>query len=151
MATPQIKLGPRLPFVVVPLEGTVRRRQYILDTKTVGKGKHERTVTTRKEEYIDEPAGYMVYFNNGHALRMTKEQLRQYQLNRRPVPINADGLTHAMLTQQAATQINKMRDAVIKGVTHTVGPELLIRDAEANQVELDTTEDEFIPEYEEAA
>ncbi len=73
--------GARLAFVVRELEGTVRRQVHKF-TKTKG------LVTS----YVEEPAGYMVYFPRGHAIRLNKEQLRHYKLNMAPRIVNLDGL-----------------------------------------------------------
>lgn len=75
--------GARLSFVVVELEGTVKR--------PVTKYDHKKREI--KHELVEQPAGYMVYFPRGHVLRFaTKEQLERYGLNRKPNIINMQGL-----------------------------------------------------------
>jgi hypothetical protein len=75
--------GARLSYVVVKLEGTVKRSVTRWDKK-------KREIV---KEFIDQPAGYMVYFPMGHCLRMRdKAQLKQYNLHRKPRIINLEGL-----------------------------------------------------------
>ena len=74
--------GARLSYVVVPLDGVVRR---------------ELTRYTRegglRKQTTEQPAGYMVYFPQGHALRFkTKADLEQYGLHVEPHIINMSGM-----------------------------------------------------------
>lgn len=74
--------GPRLPYVVRRLEGTV-------PTKTYSKEK-DGPIT---EVETEEDAGYIAFFPQGHWLRIrNKEDLVRYGLNRKPRPIGEDGL-----------------------------------------------------------
>lgn len=74
--------GARLEFVVVPLEGKVKRR--------VTKWAKKDGLTSK---IVEEPAGFMVYFPRGHALRIKdKATLAHYRLDRQPKIINIQGL-----------------------------------------------------------
>jgi hypothetical protein len=74
--------GARLSYVVVPLDGVVKR-----ETIT-----YNREGGLRKKT-VEQPAGYMVYFPQGHALRFkTKADLEQYGLNVEPHIINMNGM-----------------------------------------------------------
>ena len=74
--------GARLQFVVQPVEGVVKREKIRLDRN----GKAQKVM-------VDEPAGYMVYFPRGHALRLKNmERLRQYGLDKKPRIIEMRGL-----------------------------------------------------------
>lgn len=74
--------GTRLSYVVVPLQGTVKRPVH---TWSKGEG-----ITVEDQE---QPAGFMVYFPRGHALRFkNKAELAQYGLNQKPKLINLQGL-----------------------------------------------------------
>lgn len=75
--------GVRLSFVVVALEGTVRRlkTRYTKDEGLV-------------QEDAEEPAGFLVYFPKGHALRLKDEAaLKKHGLDKAPLFINMQGLT----------------------------------------------------------
>lgn len=74
----------RLQYVVVPLEGTLKR----VKIRLVKKGK----MTTMEKKEADVPAGYLVYFPRGHVLRMTREQLVHAGLDREPKLISLAGL-----------------------------------------------------------
>lgn len=81
--------GSRLEFVVVPIEGTVKRLKYRFDGKTKG-GKGGKGLV---RELVEEPAGYMVYFPRGHVLRIRdKKTLRHHGLDREPHLISLKGL-----------------------------------------------------------
>lgn len=75
--------GPRLPYVVRKLEGKVKRVQYRFNRR-LGK----------IEPYeVEEDAGYLAMFPNGHYLRIrTKDDLIRFKINQRPKVINSDGL-----------------------------------------------------------
>lgn len=122
--------GPRLSFYAEKLEGTILRTQYTIEEKVYGKGDKKKVTFTRKQHTVEEPAGYMVYFPMGHAIRMGEDELRARGFDQQPRIINADGLSHATITEQARqlTMETLIRD--LKGfVTHKVGSELLTREA----------------------
>lgn len=74
--------GARLAYVVVALEGAVKRPKAVWSK---GKG-----ISVKDKE---EPAGFLVYFPRGHVIRLkTKEQLRHYGLDQEPQIINLEGL-----------------------------------------------------------
>jgi hypothetical protein len=74
--------GARLSYVVVPLDGVVKREQTIY-TRKVG----------LQKRVVEQPAGYMVYFPQGHALRFrTKAELEAYGLHHEPNIINMSGM-----------------------------------------------------------
>lgn len=82
MAAPRTLQGPRLPYVVRKLEGTVKVTKYRYNRRL-----------GRIESYEDtEEGGFLVMFPRGHYLRVRRpEDLVRYQLSRRPKPIAADG------------------------------------------------------------
>ena len=86
-----VMTGARLAYVVRKLEGTVKSTRHILQTKAKDKNGRA-TLVERKEEVVEEPAGYMVYFPRGHAIRLSKEGLRQYGLDKEPQIVNLQGL-----------------------------------------------------------
>lgn len=75
--------GSRLAYVVVPQEGEVTRKINTWNKKT-GLG----------EKFVEQPAGYMVYFPRGHVLRFRdRSELRRYKLDKQPRIINIEGLS----------------------------------------------------------
>ena len=75
-------VGSRLAYVVVPLDGQVTRK---VNTWTKKAG-----IT---EKYVEQEAGFLVYFPRGHVLRIKdKAQLRHYRLDHAPKVINLEGL-----------------------------------------------------------
>lgn len=75
--------GARLSFVVVEQTGTVQRPVNYWK-KGVG----------LTEKYVEQPAGYLVYFPRGHVLRIKdKKELVHYNLHREPHIINLQGLS----------------------------------------------------------
>ena len=85
--------GPRLPYVVRKLEGTLSRTKYRFNRR-VGK----------IEPYeVEEDAGYIAFFPNGHYLRiLNKDDLVRFHLNLRPRVINGDGMVLPDAQQQVA-------------------------------------------------
>lgn len=74
--------GTRLAYVVRALPGTVKR--------TVCKWTKEDGLTT---EEVEQPAGFIVYFPRGHALRFKNTaELARYGLDKKPKMINLQGL-----------------------------------------------------------
>ena len=74
--------GARLAYVVVPMEGVVTRK---INTWTKKAG--------LTDKYVEQPAGYMVYFPRGHVLRLKdKAELRQYRLNKPADIVSLEGL-----------------------------------------------------------
>lgn len=94
MATAHMN-GSRLAYVVVPLKGNVVRDQIELVEKPAGRYKDGtvRNTFSMKRVPKEEPAGFMVYFPRGHALRFkSMDQLKQYNLDKKPHIINLEGL-----------------------------------------------------------
>lgn len=88
--------GTRLEYVVVPLEGEVTRVKRLMIAQKVGKTSkgEDRIVHTMTPKAVKEPAGFMVYFPRGHALRMRDlNELKRYKLNKQPKLINLQGLS----------------------------------------------------------
>jgi hypothetical protein len=82
MAISAVMTGARLAFVVRELEGTVKRPQMRFER---GEG------LTRV--WVEEPAGYMVYFPRGHAIRVRdKKTLKHYGLHKTPPLSDLRGL-----------------------------------------------------------
>lgn len=120
--------GARLAYVVVPLDGEVVRKVNTW-TKKAGLG----------EKYVDQPAGFMVYFPRGHVLRIRdRKQLRQYKLDRPAQIINLQGLSDPnsplgkmMMSQDDATRkgaFQSLEDQVIKLAQAKSGKVELTRD-----------------------
>lgn len=75
--------GSRLAYVVVAQEGKVFRPVTIWKK---GEG--------LTEKYIEQPAGYLVYFPRGHVIRIKdKKELMHYGLHKEPNIINLQGLS----------------------------------------------------------
>lgn len=121
----QVMTGARLSFVVVALEGTVKR-PVVTWTKKDG----------LKTKLVDKPAGFMVYFPRGHALRLEDEAaLAKYGLNRKPQIINMQGLNDPnspigklMMDQDAEVRQGAYVDLeqmVIRLATAKTGPVLM--------------------------
>lgn len=72
----------RLAYVVIEQKGKVRRE---VTTWTKEDGLTKKTV--------EQPAGYLVFFPRGHVLRMNAQQLKHYQLDKKPRIINLEGLS----------------------------------------------------------
>lgn len=105
MSMAQSRNGSRLAYVVVPIDGTVKREVM----KVVKKGK----AFSMERVLVEQPAGYMVYFPRGHALRIRdKEQLAHYGLDPKHVPIcNLQGLSDpkSAIGQMLASQDDDTR------------------------------------------
>lgn len=126
-----IQIGARLEFVVRELKGTVKREVVRMKRQKSG----EKTHHEMKKEFVEQPAGYMVYFPRGHAIRVpTKELLAFYGLDRKPRIINLEGLSdpnsplgRMMLAQDNDARAGAMIDLerqVIQLATAKTGPRL---------------------------
>lgn len=116
------RTGARLAYVVVKLEGTLKREQSRYEA-----GKGLQTVM------IEEDAGYLVYFPRGHVIRLkTEDDLRHYNLREGEAPIiNMQGLSDPnsplgrMLSAQDDTARKgawrSMEDQVIRLATAKTG------------------------------
>lgn len=75
--------GARLAYVVKKLEGTVKRTNY----------KFNRRIGKIEPYEVDEEAGFLVFFPQGHYLRIrTREDLVRYKINYKPPVISMNGL-----------------------------------------------------------
>ncbi len=95
MANISVQAGARLAFVAVPLKGDVMREKVTMVPREVGKDKHgnPRVMHEMKRVMKKEPAGFMVYFPRGHAIRVrSMEDLKKYGLDQKPNIINLEGL-----------------------------------------------------------
>ncbi len=133
--------GTRLAFVVRELDGEVTRRK--IKVKTI-KAKNAKGTDRHELESVDaeEPAGFMVYFPRGHAIRCKdKKALARHNLDREPEMVNLGGLhdpnTPAgklFMSQDEATRRGAFRDLeqqVIDMVHRRGGTKLLSRSLEA--------------------
>lgn len=126
--------GARLAYVVRALEGTLTREKIkFVETES---GRHKdgsKRVTHAMERVPKEvPAGYMVYFPRGHALRLTEKQLKQYNLDKRPKIVNLEGLNDPnspigqLLMEQTdegrVKAFSELEDMVIKITVANSGP-----------------------------
>lgn len=86
--------GTRLEYVVVPIDGTVKRVKRVLEARThKGQDGKNKTTYERRDKVMEEPGGFMVYFPRGHVLRISSQKkLKQYKLNRPAKLINLQGL-----------------------------------------------------------
>lgn len=119
--------GARLAYVVRKLPGNVKRQVCKLTKKGEG----------IKFEDRDQPAGYMVYFPRGHAIRIPSDKLlAHYGLKvGKATIVNMDGLLDSnsplgkvMLAQNdeaRATAMVDMERMVIQLATAKTGPVLL--------------------------
>lgn len=84
--------GTRLEFVIVELEGTVKRKQFQM--VPMGKARDGKVLRhDRKEVEVEQPAGFMVYFPRGHCVRLRdKKDLMRYRLDREAQIISLEGL-----------------------------------------------------------
>jgi hypothetical protein len=75
--------GPRLPYVVRKLEGTVKVTRY----------RYNRRIGRIEAYEAEEDGGFLVMFPKGHYLRIRRpEDLVRYQLSKKPRPIAGDGM-----------------------------------------------------------
>lgn len=129
--------GARLAFVVVPMEGTVKRKINTWNKKA-----------GLTEKYVDQPAGYLVYFPRGHVLRIKdQKELRQYKLDRGANIINLEGLSdpnsplgRMMMSQDDATRrggMESLEKQVMKLAQAKSGKIELIRDPETELTEVE--------------
>ncbi len=127
--------GTRLAYVVVPMDGAVKRKINTW-TKKAGLG----------EKYVDQPAGFLVYFPRGHVLRIKDQaQLKHYRLDKAPRIVNLEGLSdpnsplgRLMLSQDENARRGAMEDmqtAVMKLAQSKSGKIELIRDPETELTE----------------
>lgn len=116
--------GARLAYTVVPLEGTLEREVCEFTSKGI----------VRKK--VKQPAGFMVYFPRGHAIRLKDEaDLAKYGLDRKPPVINLQGLSNPnsplgqMLMEQDENArhgaMESMKMQVINLATAKSGPVLM--------------------------
>lgn len=112
MAIQATMSGARLAFVVVPIEGTVRR--------PVHRYSKDKGVTV---ESAEQPGGFMVYFPRGHAIRIRdKEGLKQYKLDKKARIINLQGLNdpNSPIGQLMASQDEKVRQGAMVNLERQV-------------------------------
>ena len=84
--------GTRLSYVVVKLEGTLKR-EVVVPVRTKNKHDGKPGMLTMKRVMKDVPAGWLVYFPRGHVIRIKdSEHLEHYGLDRKPQWINLKGL-----------------------------------------------------------
>lgn len=133
MAQP-VATGARLAYVVVDLSETIGTVKREVTMWTKDKGLHTKLV--------EEPAGYLVYFPRGHAIRLkNKEELRRYGLDGRPAIINLEGLNdprsaigQMLFGQDDAARrgaMESLEKQVIRLATAMTGPVLLPEQLEA--------------------
>jgi len=127
--------GARLAFVVRELEGTVKRPKWRMFEVKKANGR-VRAQYEMRQEMVDEPSGFMVYFPRGHAVRVpNRKLLEHYNLHLKPRVINLDGLSdpnsplgRMMLAQDDAARDGAMIDMermVIQLATAKTGPQLM--------------------------
>lgn len=80
----------RMAFVVIPLEGKVKRTKITFVDKTPKGAKVPHHEMKREAREVD--AGFMVYFPNGHALRLSAKRLTSLGLDKAAPIANMDGL-----------------------------------------------------------
>jgi len=131
--------GTRLEFVIVELEGTVQRK--VFNLVPVGKNRDGKAVRhERKESEIEVPAGFMVYFPRGHAVRLRdKKDLARYRLNREAHIISIEGLydpnspigklIHAQDDKSRGLAFTSLESKVINSVTANGRREVLTKEA----------------------
>lgn len=120
--------GTRLAYVVHAIDGKVKRPVYKLNPKSNPAG--------MKAVEVEQPAGYMVYFPRGHAIRIRdRKTLQHYGLDGPASIINIQGLNdpksplgRLIAAQDDNTRRGAMEDmqkAVIRMATAKSGPVLM--------------------------
>jgi len=115
--------GPRLEFVLRPIEGTLVRNKHSYDPKA-----KKIVVTPTKQE-----GGYMLYLPTGHSYRLTKkEAMKRGFLNRQPAVLNLDKANDtrtcygrfklAINPEEREKAWREMEDEVIKNCVRKHGP-----------------------------
>lgn len=135
--TPQMSSTSRLAFVTVPLEGTVKRKKYGFKDITPKGAKvpvHERT-----ETIVEEPAGFMVYFPNGHVLRLSEARCKEFGFDKQAPVANMEGLhnpnspigriMYAQTDKARAEAFRDLQQETIDLATAKSGKELLTKEA----------------------
>lgn len=134
MSMAAMRTGARLAYVVVPLEGTLERE--VVEMVKKGEGK-KGAMWNMERKKVKVPAGFMVYFPRGHAIRLRSlDELRHYGLSLTQVPIvNLQGLSDpkSAIGQMITSQDERtrkgawtaMEDQVIKLATAKTGTVLM--------------------------
>lgn len=130
--------GARLAYVATPLQGKVKREQCTMEERQSGKNRDgsPRIMHTLTRKDVEEPAGYMVYFPRGHAIRVRNlDDLKRYGLDKKPNIVNIDGLAdrnsplaRLIMEQDAAARAgayNDLEKAVIALATRKSGTVLM--------------------------
>jgi hypothetical protein len=138
MSVTAMMTGARLAYVVRPIEGEVSRDKYIIEARKSGRDKQGNPTYTHEMKKITkkEPAGFMVYFPRGHALRLRSvEDLKQYNLDQPPQVVNLDGihdrnspagqLMHAQTDEARRGAFTSLENQVIALATAKSGPVLM--------------------------
>jgi len=123
-----VQKGTRLQYVVQKLAGKVKRYVHSWENGQIVK------------KVVDEPAGFMVYFPRGHALRITNlSRLKHFGLDQKAKFTNMEGMVdpNSALGRVMMSQDEKDRTAawselereVIALATAKTGPNILL-DAE---------------------
>lgn len=115
--------GTRLEFVVVELEGTVKRKKFRLIPSKQLKRDGSPARHDRKEVEEEQPAGYMVYFPRGHCIRLRdKKDLERYRLNREASIISLEGLydPNSPIGRLIASQDDKARGKAFQSLEQKV-------------------------------
>lgn len=103
--------GPRLPYVIRKLEGTVPVKKHDYDPR---EGKIVET-----EERAD--AGWLAFFPQGHWLHIPNlELLKKYKLAEKPLPIGDDGPLDLRFHPNIAFE--NLEAAVVSHVKRVCGP-----------------------------
>lgn len=112
----QIQMGTRLAYTVKKLEGTVRREVCEWVPRKSGKGGEI------KRTLVEQPAGYMVYFPKGHAIRLTEAQLAKYGLNKKPNFVSLQGLNdpNSIAGKLFMEQDQNIRDGAYEDLSNQV-------------------------------
>lgn len=106
----------RMAFVTVPLDGTVKRK--VIKFKDITPKGGKIPVHERIEEVVEQPAGFMVYFPNGHALRMNEKRVKEFGYDKDAPIANMDGLhsPNSPIGQLMRAQTDKARQEAFRNL-----------------------------------
>lgn len=142
MANAHLSMGnTRLEYVVVPLEGKVTRVQHKM-VQTKKPTLHSRAQHKMERVEVEQEAGYLVYYPQGHVLRFKDmNALRKHGLDVPPRIINAENILGDLM---AATSDEKrefamlsLQEQLVKLATRRTGNNLLTRSYTVDDLERD--------------
>lgn len=133
--------GTRLAYVAVPIDGTVTRTVCTWD-KMHG----------IRHKSIVQPGGFMVYFPQGHSLRLSKKELKHYHIDGEAPMLDMkqsynpnSPIGKLLMAQDEAARkgaFKSLEQMVIKMATRKSGPNVLTREVEVEDPDLSDNDGE---------